>query len=270
MTKQASYIEQAEPVMTTVQVDDIIPPIAASKPPKALLDSIANSGVVVPVVLQSTHDGTPGHRIIDGRRRVAAARKLGLADIPAQVFPPDWLGSAPAMTVTLNELRWASEYSETVAILELAHAGHSDAEIADLTGMPVVRVRKRLELATLHPDLMEGFADGRFVASVAEAAAKLPKEQQERLAVRMAAGEKITGPVVREMRLATSQAYVEQVIGDVFHDVPSVPPPTLAAMLAPAAQLAIRQHGMGLDDWLAECRAAYVTADTSAAQELPF
>src|SRR5216683_2020727 len=45
--------------------------------------SIAESGVLVP--LRITHDGDGGYRVIEGHRRLAAALKAGLAEVPCHL-----------------------------------------------------------------------------------------------------------------------------------------------------------------------------------------
>jgi hypothetical protein len=47
---------------------------------KEFLDSIAEMGIRTP--LQITPDGSGGYRVIEGHRRLAAAEKLGIAEVP--------------------------------------------------------------------------------------------------------------------------------------------------------------------------------------------
>lgn len=53
---------------------------------RTLLDSIRTYGVIEPVLL---YPSAEGYRILRGHRRVAAAKHLGLAAVPAVVIPAD-------------------------------------------------------------------------------------------------------------------------------------------------------------------------------------
>jgi len=54
----------------------------------ALAAEIETSGVVTPVWVRENEKGG-GYRLIDGFRRAAAAGKVGLEEIPAELFPED-------------------------------------------------------------------------------------------------------------------------------------------------------------------------------------
>src|SRR5882672_8166480 len=53
----------------------------------ALCDSIRLLGILQPLQVWHRADGT--HRLIDGERRWRAAQKIGLKDIPCDVWPDD-------------------------------------------------------------------------------------------------------------------------------------------------------------------------------------
>lgn len=53
---------------------------------RALIDSVEKYGVIEPVVLRQTENG---FRVISGHKRLFAAKKLGLSQIPARIIQAD-------------------------------------------------------------------------------------------------------------------------------------------------------------------------------------
>ena len=165
-------------------------------PSRAFLESVQRFGVITPIIV---FDDGAKLRVADGRRRVAAARQAGLRAVPAKVyqagsFIPDLLA------VVLNEQRRDNPVADFNAIQRLQRGGATEREIGEMTGMPLNRIRRRMKLGTLHPDLFAVLGQGKVSVTVAEACAALPAAHQANLLIRLRESGRLTLPDVREVR----------------------------------------------------------------------
>jgi len=157
--------------------------------------SLEQRGQLYPVLLQKVGDR---YRILDGRRRVAAARALGWKAIEAEVIEGD-----ERDTLAANLARSKNPVAEFLAIKALKEKGLTHAEIAKEIGVSRVAVTHRLRLEKLIPELLEALATGRLSYSAAREAAVLDVETQKALARRLEKGEKLGAREVRGARDAT-------------------------------------------------------------------
>ncbi len=180
--------------------DDLIGP----RPDPALVASIRRVGVHQPVIVVATSDGAL--RVVEGKRRVKAARAAGLAAIPAWLTRAD--GPVPvALTLVAHATRRANPAADLDAIERLLGLGATERDIAQETGMRLPALRKRLQLLQLNHGLREGLRRGAVAAGVAEEAAKLPVAVQHRLAAKLAdAGTLIAADVDAERRVRATSA----------------------------------------------------------------
>ena len=159
-----------------------------------LAKAVAAKGVIVPVVLDVKKDASGLYPILDGRRRILASIKAGLAEVPA-VF----LDGGAEITLMLHATRQNNPVSELKAVRSLMQQGMSEAQIARAGYMAVQRIRKLAKLNRLEPEIATRVEKGEVSPSVAfEIAAYLPRESQQALA----AETKITGTLVQEYRSA--------------------------------------------------------------------
>jgi ParB/RepB/Spo0J family partition protein len=196
-------------------------PELAVKASAELRTSFDRRGQLQPVLLNAQgHDQWYG--IIDGRRRIAAARELGWTSIRAYVVHVDPLIEA-SLALTANAVRGANPVSDLLAIRELAAAGYSEREIASATGLKFNVIRKRLKLARLDDLIFGGLVAGKVAVSVAERIASLPAAVQTGLVETLVETGRITGDDVHQ---ATSVGVATAVaeIGDLFADLPAPAP----------------------------------------------
>jgi len=167
-----------------INVREQLPAHLPGPPPTAgMIRSVKLLGVRSPI--QVAKHGN-GYTVVDGRRRVMAARAAGLNFVPAIVVGGGRQGAVS--TIALNENRSENPLAELDAIQALQKQGHSEEEISKATGMLLPRVRLRLSLVNnLHPQILHHAKHGTIKLSVAKAAAKLPKNQQDRLFERIEA-----------------------------------------------------------------------------------
>lgn len=199
-----------------IQLAEVPQDLPGPGPTAELIASIEKFGVVLPiVVIESTRGGL--YRVADGRRRIAAARKLKLPNIPARVYVDDGLMmSSEVLTISLNRLRSSNPAAELMAIESLIKQGATKADIRWATGLPQGTIEKRMRLQALNKRLRDGLTDGTIAVSVAEAAASLPNKTQVRLARKLTKNGKVTMADVKEEKSARAVNELEQIPADVF------------------------------------------------------
>jgi ParB family chromosome partitioning protein len=180
----------------------------------ALARSIQEVGVLQPVVVRRSSDG---YELVAGERRLRAARKAGLATIPAVVRESD-------DTEALREALIENIHREDLGPLELAEAfrelleelGVTQEALAERLGMSRPHIANTIRLLGLPSGVQELLADGRISAGHARALLSLDDEEaQVSLALR-AAAENLS---VRE---------VEELVRNYSGDVLRVPEPRRA------------------------------------------
>ena len=193
-----------------MRVADLLPLAQdAIAPSRQLVASVRRYGVVTPVILVDTGDGQ-GKQLVDGRRRVLAAKEAGLTHIEAVTysFNREDARTFPAelLTLTLNELRRPNPVAEAEAIRRLLDRGAPLRDICRATGMSPARVKQRMRLLNLAAPLAQALSQGEITVGTAEAAAKLSSTEQRALADRLAERGKLTLEDVAEARSARRQS----------------------------------------------------------------
>ncbi|MGB3328603.1 MAG: ParB/RepB/Spo0J family partition protein [Thermomicrobiales bacterium] len=153
------------------------------RPTDRLIDHVRQHGVLVPVLLAESadEDGVLSLRLVDGNRRVAAAREAGLSHIPAIVAPTGDDAAIAELTLAINTLRTNNPVTEWWAIDDLRQAGVRDAAIAEHTGMSPATLKARARYGQLDPRIFSGLVYGRIAPSVVDKAVRLPLEAQDRI-----------------------------------------------------------------------------------------
>ena len=125
--------------------------------------SVAETGVRIPLLV--THaDGDGGYRVIEGHRRLAAALKTGLPEVPCFVGPSradDQAGQYLDMVVA-NSGRQRRNFTpaEEVAALFAAHeAGATRTRIRRATGRRAEEIKTALQAGQMSPDTREQMAE---------------------------------------------------------------------------------------------------------------
>jgi ParB/RepB/Spo0J family partition protein len=182
MTEQLSLIPEklitpkARKVVLTDLPEDLIGP----EPEPEFIDSIRKFGCLQPIVLLE-HDNI--YQVACGRRRIRAARALGLISIPAQIYPLGW---TPASVLTLIENTHRKDnlpaQLDAIATLRLSA---TPEEICTAVGITHQELNQAVKMPdALVPELRDAMKEGRIKTTTAKQAAKLPVEQQRELAER--------------------------------------------------------------------------------------
>ncbi len=151
-----------------------------------LAASIREIGVLQPILVRPTDTG---YEILAGERRWRAARRAGLAVIPAVVRTTDDLGSVERALIEnlhrqdLTPLEEAAAYQQLVDDFEFTHE-----QVASRVGKSRSAITNTLRLMSLPPSIQHLLADGRLSAGHAKALLGTPDRAfQEQLARRAAA-----------------------------------------------------------------------------------
>jgi ParB/RepB/Spo0J family partition protein len=178
--------------METVALCQIEIPQVRVRP--SLLRSIRERGILYPILLTQVNDL---YLILDGRRRAAAARALGLEAVPAVVIE-----GGPEVTILTHATRSENPVAELEAIRELMSEGLSEKEIAAAGFAELGRIRRLARLNHLVRPVAERVENGEIAPGVAFEIAALPADLQRRLA----AEEKVTGEAVRQAKMVRRRA----------------------------------------------------------------
>lgn len=152
-------------------------------PVPRFVDNVQRNGVVIPILLREVilEDGTVKYRIVDGNRRVAAAREAGFADVPARVLIDVSVDDAARFVLIANNFRSDNEITEYSAIRHLLRTGASRQSVADDGGFDIRYMRLRDRWGTLDRRIFNGYADGKIPSSVANKIVRLQPDDQRHL-----------------------------------------------------------------------------------------
>ena len=185
----------------------------------SLAASIREVGVLQPIVVRRAQGG---YELIAGERRLRAAKKAGLATIPAVIRDSEDAD-------TLREAIIENIHREDLGPIELAEAfrsllddlGLKQETLAERLGVSRSHIANTIRLLQLSPAVQQLLADGKITAGHARALLGMPDaEAQATLALRAAA----QGLSVRE---------VEELVRVYVDGPPQKPEPAAAAPKEP-------------------------------------
>lgn len=190
-----------------------------------LSDSIRELGVLQPLLLRPGDDGV--YVLIAGERRWRAARRAGLATVPAVVRSTDDLSSVEQALVEnlhredLTALEEAAAYQQLIEDFGLTHE-----QVATRVGKSRATVTNVLRLLSLPPAIQHLLADGRLSAGHARALLGTPDRAFQEHIARRAADEgwsvRAVEEAVRDRQSGQSQP-TEQAEQDTTPDDTSTP-----------------------------------------------
>ncbi|MDG2025578.1 MAG: ParB/RepB/Spo0J family partition protein [Acidimicrobiales bacterium] len=175
-------------VYREIDVDDVVPNRYQPREHfdeetlTALTASVAEVGVIQPIVVRESDDG--GYELIAGERRWRAAKRAKLPAIPALVRGADDLSSLETAVVEnlhrqdLNALEEAAAYQQLIEDFEL-----TQDDIATRVGRSRSAVANTIRLLQLPPTVQRLLIEDQLTAGHARALLATPdRGEQERLA----------------------------------------------------------------------------------------
>lgn len=161
------------------EIDETVGP----RPAERLVESVRRNGVIVPVILAERvdDDGELHLVIVDGNRRVAAARAAKLDAVPGRVLQQVSDPEMANLTLVTNNFRTSNYVTEFWAMNELQRSGVNRQKLAEFTGMTPSTITTRELLAELDRRIFIGLSEGKIGPSIALAVARLDPEIQREL-----------------------------------------------------------------------------------------
>lgn len=211
-------IEVGESAMVATYLIETPP---GPKPEGAFVASVKKWGVIVPIIVKPS--GNDKYAIVDGRRRFLAAVGTGMTMIPAQIAESEEPINNAVITLLTNEHRGRNPVAELEAIETLIHSGHTEQDIAQALNIGVGTIRKRMKLAVAPEPVRAAIKSGSLTVGTAERIAALPKSVQERVAVRIEQGDKLTQDDLRKEITVSSGSTLTQ-LRTALVDSPMLPP----------------------------------------------
>ncbi|HWV34103.1 MAG TPA: ParB N-terminal domain-containing protein [Thermomicrobiales bacterium] len=153
------------------------------RPTDRMIEHIKRQGVLVPILVAQVpdDDGVLSYHIIDGNRRVVAAREAGFESVPAIVLDNLANDEIAELTLSANTLRTSNPVTEWWAIDDLRQHGVRDQAITERTGLTPAALKARAKYGSLDPRIFSGLVFGKIAPSVVDKASRLPTEAQDRI-----------------------------------------------------------------------------------------
>ncbi|MGH9838174.1 MAG: ParB/RepB/Spo0J family partition protein [Blastocatellia bacterium] len=218
LLKEEQIEHRYEPALA---LTSIVEPEDAIEPSRELVEDVGARGVIEPLIVQPMSNR---FQIISGRRRYLAACINELESVPAlitRVSP----SQRDVLSIKLNRLRAENLLSDIEATERLVAKGLDDKQIGELTGLKAQEIERRKRLAVANSGIRDLLREGRCSLSVAEAAAKLPPRQQDKLVKRLAHEEvdRLTMRDVQAIKEARSEAAINALPQELFTQTFNLP-----------------------------------------------
>ncbi len=183
-----------------------------------LADSIKELGVLQPLLVRGVADGE--YELIAGERRLRAAKRAGLQNVPIIVRDADNATSLAHAIVEniqredLNPLEEAVAYQQLIEDFRLTHD-----DVATRVGKSRAAVTNTLRLLQLPPTIQRYVRDGQLKMGHARALLGTPDRALQELLAKQAINEELSVRSVEE--LIRSQSQIEQASADSSAPTPS-------------------------------------------------
>ena len=145
---------------------------------ETLSESIGTHGLIQPPAVKRI-PGTDGYRVIAGRRRMEAVRKLGWETVNVTLYPDDCEDEAIALAENVNR-EDMHPLDEAATVRSLLDGGKSAEELARYYNRSVSAIYHRIRLADLIDGIRTMFRDGKINITAASLLAGLPEEDQQK------------------------------------------------------------------------------------------
>ncbi len=150
--------------------------------------SVRDNGVITPILIAEVPDadGVIGLEIIDGNRRVRAAKQAGIDKVPAVVLRETTPEQRARLTLICNHLRSLNFYTESQAALALADDDQALEREARLMGLSAGKVLGMVEKLERMPEpVRQAMWEERLPVSSATAIAGFPPPLQAEIVAKL-------------------------------------------------------------------------------------
>lgn len=159
----------------------------------ALIESIQEQGILTPLIVRPLENTEDEYEIISGHRRLHAARKAGITEIPAFVYALDRDAAAIALVDSNlhreHILPSEKAFAYKLKMEALKHQGRTSGQVGPKLSSELVsedesgrQVKRYIRLTHLIPELLALVDEGRISLTPAVELSFLPEEIQYDLA----------------------------------------------------------------------------------------
>ncbi len=147
-----------------------------------LVESVKTYGVIQPLLVQKIDDR---YQVIAGGRRLEAARRAGLVDLPVRLRETTQGELRPLQLVENLQRQDLLPLEEAKGLSQMKDSGLSMREIAELIGKSAMYVQRRLEILDFPEDVIAALEKYPDKISLTDAArlAKIESEQERSEAI---------------------------------------------------------------------------------------
>jgi ParB/RepB/Spo0J family partition protein len=184
-------------------------------PTPGMIATVRAMGVFEPIIVFKPTEGRL--KIGDGIRRIKAAQEAERKDIPAMVYE-DEENFRHALTLAANNQRSSNPLAEVRAIMRLQKKRFSQRQIAEATGLTMVRIEERLRLNNVIKPLYDAMFKGQIAVSIGASASRMPKGMQMQLAAKLKKEGKLTQKDVVEAKTVRRAAAMAALPAAIFAD----------------------------------------------------
>jgi len=225
--KQGFLFEPPQTRLEAINITDIEPWTTTGR--NAVMKSVEALGMVTAIQVEELKSGgTHRYRVIDGRRRLDAAKNL----------PSGGGITYDALAAGANLLRAHAPVDEARHLEALVNrGGFTPEQLSKELGLPLGTVKSRLKLVDLPQELRAAVDDKRISPSVAAAAANLTPTQQQAAIKTLQQKNSLNRDDITSIRLADKQKVLEAV--QAIFSPP--PPPTPQHVFKMAVRQALNE-----------------------------
>ena len=158
-----------------------------------LIESIQESGILSPLLVRPLEGTADEYEVISGHRRLHAARKAGMTEVPAFIYP---IGRDDAAILLVDSnlhrdhiLPSEKAYAYNLKLNALNHQGKTSGQVGQKWSRDQISetesgrtVQRYIRLTNLIPELLDLMDEGRIAFSVGVELSYLDQESQECLA----------------------------------------------------------------------------------------
>ena len=161
----------------------------------SLAESIKQYGIIQPVVVRCCYgtDGGSVYELVEGERRLRAARRLGLREMPCMIINSDSRRSAEiALTENLQreQLNMFDEANAIASFMDIYR--YSAAEMAKKLAISEDKLAKKLALLRLSPEERAAVITNKLTERHVHALLSISGEEARRAALKRVIGEGMT------------------------------------------------------------------------------
>lgn len=191
-----------------VKLEDLPPngDLEGPEPSRELLSSVASVGIVYPIIVLRWEDEL---HVIDGRRRIKAARACNMDTIVANIFTDIREDDQAAWAIILNEQRSVNPVTEYQYYKALMAKANWEEVISQyqINKAHMDRIMSLDNLASI--DFISSYEDGKIAESTLFEIAKLGEPRQKYLLGILDTKGKLTAKDVKQARTARTNAVLE-------------------------------------------------------------